>query len=74
MPNSFVAGALLEFEASGTLTGTDRDADVFIDAEGGFIGDDAQAARGTHLSDFDWTRGPDDGFVSYSDGDWAAEQ
>ncbi len=64
----------LDFSASGTLTGTDREASYAIFADGVFIGDSAQAATGGHDSDFLWVDGPDTGTTSYSDGNWAAEQ
>ncbi|NNE80952.1 MAG: hypothetical protein HKN18_11845 [Silicimonas sp.] len=66
--------AELSFAATGTLTGVDRTATYDLNADGDFIGDTAQAARGTHTTDFIWTAGPDTGDTSWSDGDWLAEQ
>lgn len=67
--------ALLGFSANATLTGTDRSADYTITTtSGNFVGDNAEAARGQHETEFLWLTGPDTGNESWSDGEWTAEQ
>ncbi len=66
--------ATLNFGGNGALTGVDRTATYATGASGSFIGDNAEAARGTQLTNFTWQSGPDTGDTSISDGRWTAEQ
>ena len=69
-----VGDATLDFTADGTLNGASRSADYQLFADGNFVGDNAEAARCTHETDFDWLTGPDTGDTSFSDGHWTVEQ
>ncbi len=67
-----------DFTATGILVGTSVGAPPTAiydaDAIGIFVGDSAQAAFGTHSTNFFWIDGPDTGTASSSDGEWNAEQ
>lgn len=69
-----IGDATLNFTGNDDLTGSGRNANFDIDADGGFVGDAAEAAGGTHTTEFLWLTGPDTGDTSWSDGHWTVEQ
>jgi hypothetical protein len=66
--------AELDFTATGTLVGPTATANYSATStSGNFAGDSAQAAYGSHETEFIWIVGPDTATTSYSDGDWNIE-
>jgi hypothetical protein len=70
-PDSVNEGSLL-LSGTGALSNAAAAATVVVDAEGFFLGTDARAIEGSHLTDFIWTKGPLTGSTSFADGLFSA--
>jgi len=71
LPDSVNEGSLL-LTGSGDLSTAAAAARVTVEGEGFFVGTDARAMEGGHLTDFVWSRGTFAGTTSFSDGVFSA--